>query len=133
MNPKLYQNEIIIAVAFIVMLFGALYKQSVINGQIQKKNTTQSEMIEIQKAVNLKELWASTDTDKSILKLKSLLPDSKVEWKQKGKKLEARFSSLTSNELNRLVSTVLSSAIEIKTFEILHEETYYQVRLGCKW
>lgn len=133
MSIRRYQNEVIVGVAFIFMLFAFLYKQGQVNAQEDQTREIQSTLNEIREVVELKEVWASNNLSKKVNGLKTVASEQKVQWNQKSTKLTASYKGLTVNELNKLVKVLLNLGIEINVLEVKRDNAFYDVELKCKW
>ena len=68
-----------------------------------------------------------------IVKLKMLIPASKVTWSRKNKKLTASYRGLTAKEINKLVMKILNLAVEIQKLQVKNTASSYDVEFKCKW
>lgn len=133
MNFKAYQNEIIALAALLVMLVAYIYKQTHIPAQESSEASGASTLYELKETIALKKVWADKKTSKKVMKLKALVPPSKVKWEKKSNKITAKFSNLNSNELNKITTTLLNLAISIQKLDIKKSGTSYSMELKCKW
>lgn len=133
MNFKAYQNEIIALVALCVMLFAFIYKQSHIPAQESTEASGVSTLYELKEVIALKKVWADKKTSKKVMKLKTLVSPSKVKWEKKSNKVTAKFSNLSSNELNKIITSLLNLAISIQKLDIKKSGASYSMEFKCKW
>lgn len=133
MNWRAYQNELIVAVAFVVMLMAFGYKQSASSGQAKAREEMQRSVNEINEVIDLKAIWGDKNLPKKIAELKNSIASSKVNWTEQRGKLKASYKELTALELNQLGKKVMNLAVEIERFEIKKNKTVYDVELQCKW
>ena len=133
MNLKRYQNELIVLLALFLMFGAYLYKNGQISSQSEYANNTKQVINDFKEIISLKKVWADKKISKKVEKLKALIPESKVKWSNKSKKLTATYKGLTSVELNKLVTKILGLAVEIKKLEIQKIASSYDVEFKCKW
>ncbi len=133
MNWKRYQNELVVLLAFILMFGAFLYKNGQISSQAESMASSKQAVNEFKEIVALKRVWADKKISKKVEKLKELIPVSKVTWSKKSKKVTASYKSLTSKELNKLVTKILNLAVEIRQLDIQKTGSTYQVEFKCKW
>ena len=133
MSLKRYQNELVVLLAFLLMLGAFLYKNGQISSQSKDIATTKQAVSDFKEIVALKKIWADKKTSKKVEKLKELIPASKVKWSKKSKKVTAVYEGLSSKELNKLISKILSLAVEIRQLDITKTGSSYHVEFKCKW
>jgi len=130
---KRYQNELLVLFAFVMMLAGFAYKNSQISAQLEQRSGANSSLLEIKEVIALKKIWSDKKTTQKIKKLQTLIPESKVTWRSKSKKLTASYKGLTASELNKLVMKILNLAVEIQKLEVKKTASSYDVEFKCKW
>ena len=133
MNLKRYQNELVVFLAFFLMLGALLYKNGQISSQEENRSSRKQEISDFKEIIALKKIWADKKTSKKVEKLKTLIPASKVTWSKKSKKVTAVYKGLTSKELNKLISKILNLAIVIRQLDIKKTGSTYDVEFKCKW
>ena len=133
MNFKAYQNEIIALAALFVMLVAFIYKQNHIPAQESSETSGASALYELKEVIALKKVWADKKTTKKVTKLKTLVAPSKLKWEKKNNKVTAKFSNLTSGELNKITTSILNLAVSIQKLEIKKEDSAYTMEFKCKW
>ena len=133
MNWKLYRNELIVAASLILMLSTLIYKNTQISSRSQEMATLKHTAAELRELVALQNTWAGKKVSKKVDKLEKIVSSSKVKWSKKGKKLTARYSDLTAKELNKLITTILSMAVQIQELGISRNSSSYDVEFKCKW
>jgi hypothetical protein len=133
MNLRRYQNELIVGISCVVMLLSYLYKEGQINKQEEEAKALQSAITEIKEVIALKEIWANGNLPRKLKSLQNTVPDSKMKWNQKSKKVIANYQGLTANELNELVKKILNLGVEINIFDVKKDKTLYNVEFVCKW
>jgi hypothetical protein len=115
------------------MLAAYIYKQTHIPAQESLEASGASTLYELKETIALKKVWADKKTSKKVMKLKALVPPSKVKWEKKSNKITAKFSNLSSNELNKITTTLLNLAISIQKLNIKKSGSSYSMELKCKW
>jgi methyl coenzyme M reductase subunit C-like uncharacterized protein (methanogenesis marker protein 7) len=130
---RTYKNELIVGVAFLLLVLGLFYKQAQVSGQVDKAKNTSTSLNELKEVIGLKKVWVDKQIAKKVESIKSVVSPSKVKWKKTGKKVTASFNNLNDRELNNLISKVLSLAVEIDNLEVNRIGEVYKVELKCKW
>ena len=133
MNLKLYRNELIVALSLALMLSAFIYKNTQISSGAQAMLNTKHTVKEFRELIVLQKAWANKDISKKVDKLKKVIPASKVKWSKKGKKLTAVYNGLDPKELNKLITTILRTAVQIQELKINRNGSSYDVGLKCKW
>jgi len=133
MTWKRYQNELIVLIAFVLMLGAYGYKKAQVSSQAQNLAAAKHSVEEIQEVISLKRIWADTKISKKVEKLQTLVPASKVKWSSQNKKVSASYKNLTAAELNTLVTKILNVAVEIEKLKIQKAASSYDVEFKCKW
>ena len=128
---KAYKNELILGVAFLLLLISFAYKQ----GQASSQSDTSAgnAVQELKEVISLQKIWGDKKMSTKIDKLKTIVSPSKVKWNKKSKKLTASFSTLTNQELNALITKMMNIAVMIQKLEVKKLGTTYQVEFKCKW
>jgi len=128
---KAYKNELIVGVAFLLLLISFAYKQ----GQASSQSDTSAgnAVQELKEVISLQKIWGDKKMSTKIDKLKTIVSPSKVKWNKKSKKLTASFSTLTNQELNALITKMMNIAVMIQKLEVKKLGTTYQVEFKCKW
>ncbi len=130
---KRYQNELIVLFAFILMFSAYAYKNTQVSEHAEQRAGTNYAMAEIKEVIALRKIWSDKKTTQKIKKLQTLIPESKVKWSSKRKKLTATYKGLTSKELNKLVTKILNLAVEIQKLKVQKIASSYDVEFKCKW
>jgi len=133
MNWKIYKNELIVLGAVLFMLIGFVYKQGQVSSQSDASSVAKNALYELKEVIELQKVWADKRTSKKVEKLKTLVPPSKLKWQKRSKKVTASFSSLSANELNKVVSKILNLAVQIQKLDITKSGAIYNVEFKCKW
>jgi len=133
MSLKRYQNELVVLLAFLLMLMAFLYKNGQISSQAEGTASSKHAVSEFKEIVALKKVWADKKISKKVEKLQELIPSSKVKWSKKSRKVTAVYEELSSTELNKLISKILSLAVVIIQLDIEKTGLSYHVEFKCKW
>jgi len=133
MNWKLYRNELIVAVSLLLMLGTLIYKNSQISSRSQEMSSLKHTVTELRELVSLQKTWSNKKVSKKVDKLEKIVSQSKVKWSKKGKKLTAVYKGLNPKELNKLITTILSMAVQIQELKIARNSSSYDVEFKCKW
>ncbi len=133
MNWKLYRNELIVAASLVLMLSTLIYKNSQISSRSQEMSSLKHTVTEFRELVSLQKTWANKNISKKVDKLEKIVSQSKVKWSKKGKKLTAVYKGLDPKELNKLITTILSMAVQIQELKIARNSSSYDVEFKCKW
>ena len=133
MNWKLYRNELIVAASLVLMLSTLIYKNSQISSRSQEMSSLKHTVTELRELVSLQKTWSNKKVSKKVDKLEKIVSQSKVKWSKKGKKLTAVYKGLDPKELNKLITTILSMAVQIEELKIARNSSSYDVEFKCKW
>jgi len=133
MNWKQYQNELIALGALLIMLFAYMYKHNQVTTQVEEAKTLQNSVEELKEVVALKKIWAEKKISKKVETLQTLVPEAKVKWSKKSKKLTASYTNLSANELNKLTTKILNLPVVITLLDVTKTGLNYKVELKCKW
>lgn len=133
MRLKAYKNELIVGLAFLLLVVAFGYKQIRVSSQNSASSSAASALDELKEVIALKKIWGDKKIGKKVEKLKTVVPPSKTKWHKEGKKLTASFKGLNAQEFNRLVVKIMNLPVEIQKLEIASAGSIYQVELKCKW
>lgn len=133
MNWQRYQNELIVLVAFLIMIGTYFYRYNNVNAQAQQANKVQQSINEVKEVVALKKTWADKKIPQKIDALKATIPAAKVKWTKQKQKVEAKYTGLSSNELNKLTTKILNLPVVIEQLNINKDKSLYNVEFSCKW
>ena len=133
MNWKRYQNELIVLIAFMFMFMGYVYKHTQISSQRESMTQSKVTLEEIKEVIALKKIWSDKKTTQKVNKLKTLIPENKMQWSKKSKKVTASYKGLSDKELNTLVTKILNLPIAIKKLHIKNVASSYDVEFKCQW
>jgi len=128
-----YQNELIVLIAFVLMLGGYLYKNTQISSQREMMVHSNRSIAEVKEVVALQKIWSDKKITQKVDKLQEVISENKVKWSSKNKKVTASYKGLTTTELNTLVTKILNLPVEIQKLDIQKAATFYDVEFKCKW
>jgi hypothetical protein len=129
-----YQNELIVLLAFVVLLGGFFYQRSMSRKLDASLERSRSAARQITEAKVLQKVWSSKGLKKKIMTLKSTVASDKVKtFDQNKKKLTASFAGLTGQELNTMSTKLASFPVHIQEFAVTRSGTQYDVRCTCSW
>ncbi len=133
MSWQRYQNELIVLGALLIMLGGYMYKHSHVSAQAQQANQVQQSINEVKEVVALKRVWADKKIGKKVDALQQMASGSKIKWAKQKQKLEATYTGLNAQELNRLTTKILNLPVAIEQLDINKNGLLYNVEFKCKW
>ena len=133
MSLQRYQNELIVLFVFVLMLLAFSYKHTQVTVQGSNAVQIQNEIVDFKEIISLKRVWGDKGITKKVAKLQKLIASDKVKWSKKSKKVTAIYTDLTAAELNKLVTKILSLAVEIQKLDIQKKSSTYDVEFKCKW
>jgi len=130
---KRYRNELIVGCSFLVMLTALFYKNTQISLEAEHRMMIKKEMEALREIIAYQKIWADKTLSKKIDRLKTLVSSSKVKWSKKGKKLTVQYKELTPKELNKIMTKLMSLAVQIHTLSIIKSGNHYRLECQCKW
>jgi len=133
MNLNHYRNELIVGLSFILVLIAFFYKNTQVSSQAEQLFAMKQEVRDFKEIIAYKKIWGDKGLSKKIDKLQTVVPSSKVRWSKKGKKLTARYVGLTPKELNKIMTKLMSLAIQITELDIAKSGENYNMECKCKW
>ncbi len=133
MNLRANKYELIVGLSFLLMLMAFFYKNAQVSSQVEELFAMKQEVRSLKEIIALKRVWGDKGLSKKIDKLQKIVPAAKVTWNKKGKKLTARYKDLTAKELNKLMTKMMSLAIQIIELDISKSGEKYNVECKCKW
>ena len=133
MNFMRYKNELILVGSIIFMILSYIYKVNVAQEVQDSTIKSQQEYAEIMQTNNLYNVWANKKISKKIKVLNAIVPSSKIQWNQKGKKLDAKYHDLNEQELNKILNKILNLTVQIEVMNISRSDKSYNMELKCKW
>ena len=133
MNWQRYQNELIILGTFLLMLGAYIYKHNQVTAQTMQASSTQHTINELKEVIALQKIWADKNVLKKINNLKGIVSASKVKWSKQKTEVDAKYTALSSNDLNKLTTKILNLPAEILLLDIKKIGSSYNVEFKCKW
>ncbi len=133
MNLNYYRNELIVGLSFILMLAAFFYKNAQVSSQAEQLFAMKQEVRDFKEIIAHKRVWGDKGLSKKIDKLQTIVSASKVTWSKKGKKLTAHYVGLTPKELNKMMTKLMSLAVQITKLDIVRSGENYNVECKCKW
>ena len=133
MNLNHYRNELIVGFSFILVLIAFFYKNTQVSSQAEQLFAMKQEVRDFKEIIAYKKIWGDKGLSKKIDKLQTVVPSSKVRWSKKGKKLTARYVGLTPKELNKIMTKLMSLAVQITELDIAKSGENYNMECKCKW
>jgi hypothetical protein len=133
MQLKAYKNELIVGLAFFLLIIAFSYKQIQVSNQNSATSGAAIALQEFKDVIALKKVWGDKKSTKKVEKLKTLVAPSKVKWHRQGKKLTAYFQGLGAQEFNRLMAKIMNLPVIIQKLEVHNAGSVYQVEFKCKW
>lgn len=133
MNWQRYQNELIVLVAFLIMLGAYMYKHNHVVTQAKEAEKIQRSIEELKEVITLKKIWSDKNLNKKLDAFHAIIPASKVKWMKKKQKIEAKYIGLNAQEINKLTSKILNLPVEITQLAVKKVGSLYNVEFACKW
>jgi len=133
MKLNYYRNGLIVGISFVLMLIAFFYKNIQLSSQMEQLSVIKQEVRDIKEIIGHKSVWSNKNLSKKVEKLKTMVPVSKVRWNKEGKKVTASYKELTSKELNRIITRLMSLAVQIVKLDIVKSGENYHVECICKW
>ena len=133
MQLKMYKNELLIGLSFLLLLTAFFYKQGQLSHQNSGVSSSAASLQELKEVIALKKVWGDKKITKKMDGLKMMVPSSQLKWTRTGKKLTASFKNLSANMLNKIMSKIMNIAVEIQKLEVKKMGTSYHLELKCKW
>jgi len=131
---KHYRNEMIVLLAFLLMLAALMYKNSSV-GRLDRVNAeVKASMMQIGEIIALKKQWGDKGLTKKIEQIKKGIAPEKIKlFSIKGKKLLASFKGLNESEVNRIILKLENIAVQISKLSVKKEGQNYSMEIKCKW
>jgi len=133
MNWQRYQNELIVLLAFLLLIGAYMYKHSHVEIKAREAEKVQHSIDQLKEVVTLKKIWADKKLDKKLNAFHAIIPVSKVKWIKKKKKIEAKYTGLNAQEINKLTTKILNLPVIIMQLDVKKSGTLYNVEFACKW
>jgi hypothetical protein len=129
-----YQNELLVVVAFLVLIGGFLYQRGMsrrLDVSLERSKTAARQITE---AKTLQSVWSSKGLKKKVAAIHGLVAPGKIKtFNQKKGKLVANFNNLTGQELNTISTEIASLPVHIQELAITRSGTQYVLRCSCTW
>ena len=133
MQMKVYKNELIIGLTFLLLLIAFFYKQGQLSQQNSGASATESSLQELKETIALQKVWGDKKITKKVDELRKIVPASQLKWDKTGTKLTASFKNLNPNMLNKIIGKIMNIAVEIQKLQVTKIGASYQLELKCKW
>ena len=130
---KQYKNELIVAMSLLLLIIALGYKNTQLSARTENISNMKHSVSEFQELIVLKKRWGDKKITANVDKLKKIVPDAKLKWKKKTKKLTASYQGISAKELNKVITTILNLAVQIDLLEIKNNNGSYTVEFKCKW
>ena len=129
-----YQNEIVLSIAFILMVASYIYKDN----RATRIDTIKSEVAisigKVGEIIALKNQWGNSKLSSNIRGIKQIVPSSSIKkFEIKSKKLTATFVGLSSKDMNRVITKLENIAVQIVKLKITNIDEKYHMEIKCKW
>jgi hypothetical protein len=116
-----------------LVLIAFFYKNAQVSSQAEQLFAMKQEVRGFKEIIAYKKIWGDKGLSKKIDKLQTVVPTSKVTWSKKGKKLTVRYVGLTPKELNKIMTKLMSLAVQIIELDIAKSGENYNMECKCKW
>ena len=131
---KRYQNEVIVLLAFIVMIAGYLYKSSSANNLDRVKAEVAQSATEVGEIIALKKQWGNEKLTGSINRINLNIAPGKIkQFSIKSKKLQASYRGLSDKEMNGIILKLQNIAVQIIKLAVKRQGDSYTMEIVCKW
>jgi len=128
-----YKNELILLASIIFALSSYIFKYKSFESSQALLHQKQKEIVQLQDVIALQKVWSPKKVSQKLESLKQIIPTNQIKWIQKGKKLTVQFKDINSNQLNKILNTILNIAIQIENITITRKQNQYTMELKCKW
>lgn len=134
MSWQRYQNELIVTAALLFALSALFYKHTKRTEMAQTNQKMATEFALLEETASLKKLWGDKQIGKKVDALKSLVAPSKMLWQKKGRKLQMNLHGLSASEVNKVVSRLLNTPVQVQKLKIEEMgDNSYRMEVACKW
>ncbi len=131
---KRYQNELIVVIAFFLMVGAYLYKQNQVNQIDRVRGEVALSIGKVGEIIALKNQWGNPNLSKKVKKIKKGLDESSIKlFSVKSKKLTASFVGLDSKEMNGVITKLENIAVQIVKLKVTSRDKEYSMEIKCKW
>ena len=128
-----YKNELIVFSLLVILLFSILYKNNSYRNIEEGYLNAKKETAQIKEAKILRDRWGSKKISLKIDKMKNPVQQSKITWVKKRNKLSTKYKGLSIKEVNKVLTSILNSPIQIKTLRVIRKNSIYNIDLEGKW
>jgi len=128
-----YRNELIVAAALVFAIGGLVYKYVRYTSVVEANRMIVKELSTVHEAAELKKVWGDRQIVKKLERIRTTVPAGKMLWRLKGRRLQATFRDLQDAKFNTVVSTFLSSAVQIESLKVDKGAQGYGLEIKCKW
>jgi len=128
-----YKNEMIVILAIFFALITLMYKQTQHTKYLEEYRSVNDEIVILKEVSALKKIWADKGVLSRVKTLQKTLPQTKGKWVQKGKELTGTFKDLSPSELNKLLTKLLNTPVQIMHLQIKKQKENYSMEIKCKW
>jgi len=131
---KRYQNELILSLALLLLIVSYIFK----NNRADRIDTVKVELsttaLQANEIIALKKQWSDSTLKSRVLKLKESIAPSKIkQFSIKAKKLSASFQNLNAKEINKIITKLENTAVQITKLELIKDNKEYKMEIKCKW
>ena len=131
---KRYRNEIIVLVAFVLMVSGYLYKSSSTDSLDRVKAEVALSVTKVGEIIALKKQWGNEKLTGSVNKMNlNIAPDKIKQFSIKSKKLQASYRGLSDKEMNGIILKLQNIAVQIIKLGVKRQGESYTMEIICKW
>jgi len=134
MMVRKYQNELLVLVAFVLLLGGFVYQRGMMRKLEASLLHSQTAARQITETKTLQKVWSTKGLKKKVANLHNIVSPSKIKtFNQTKKKLTVRLENLTGKELNAITTRFASLPVQIRELVIGRSEDQYTLRCVCTW
>ncbi len=129
-----YRNELIIAVAILLLIISIIYKHQAISRFESATAEARASIRDIDEAKRLKSLWYAKGMKSKLNRLKQSVNRGKiVKFVIDRKKVDIKLRDLQSRELNIFMNEMAKLPVRISALEIKKSSNGYGLECICKW
>jgi hypothetical protein len=122
-----------VGIAVLLMVIAFFYRHTQRDRMAEINQQMAKEIAVLQETVSMKKIWDDKKAVQKLDRIKTLVPDSKLKWQKRGKKLIAKFSDMLPSEVNKVVTKMLNIAVQIESLKIEKSGERYTMEITCKW
>ncbi len=131
---KRYQNELIVLIALLLMLTAYFYKHNQAKRVDETKKEVSLSLGELGEIIALKNQWGDPELSNKIKKIEKSVDKKNIKsFTIKNKKLTASLSGLSSKEMNKIITILENTAVQIINLKVTNIEGEYSMEFKCKW